>query len=78
MHLTGLPLASKFLLAGLPVLFGLATSCLPWLVLLPSFGWGVLGRCGPAGSNACLASLISHTSYGLGVGAVVAAGILRA
>ncbi|MDD2776686.1 MAG: hypothetical protein PHU06_12080, partial [Gallionella sp.] len=48
---------------------------LPWLVLLPSFGWGVLGRRAPKGSNALLASTLSHIPYGFGVGAVIAAGV---
>lgn len=69
--LTGLPLPSNHLLGGL--LFGLATSMLPWFVLLPSFGWGWFGRGGPPGSNALLASPISHMPYGLGIGAMLAA-----
>jgi hypothetical protein len=56
------------------VAFGLATSLLPWLLLLPAFGWGRFGRRGPPGSNALLASLVSHLPYGLGVGAVMALG----
>jgi hypothetical protein len=56
------------------VLFGAATSLLPWLVLLPAFGWGWFGRRGPRGSNALLASTVSHIPYGLGVGAVMALG----
>ena len=36
------------ILAGLR--FGLVTSLLPWLVLLPSFGWGWFGRRGPRGA----------------------------
>jgi hypothetical protein len=62
----------RHLLGG--VLFGLATSLLPWFVLLPSFGWGLFGRRGPRGSNALLASTLSHIPYGLGVGAVMAFG----
>ena len=69
----GLSLPNNHLLGGL--LFGLATSALPWLVLLPSFGWGFFGRRGPEGSNALLASTLSHIPYGLGVGAVIAAGL---
>ncbi|MFZ1546033.1 MAG: DUF2938 family protein [Candidatus Nitrotoga sp.] len=69
---TGLPLPSNHLLGGL--LFGLTTSLLPWLVLLPSFGWGFFGQRGPQGSNALLASTLSHIPYGLGVGAVIAVG----
>jgi hypothetical protein len=56
------------------VMFGAATSLLPWLVLLPAFGWGWFGRHGPQGSNALLASTLSHLPYGLGVAAVVALG----
>lgn len=57
------------------LLFGLATSLLPWFVLLPSFGWGWFGRRGPRGANAVLASPLSHVPYGLGIGAVMALGI---
>lgn len=54
--------------------FGAVTSLLPWLLLLPAFGWGWFGRRGPRGSNALLASTVSHLPYGLGVGAVMALG----
>lgn len=54
--------------------FGAVTSLLPWLLLLPAFGWGWFGRRGPRGSNALLASMVSHLPYGLGVGAVMALG----
>lgn len=53
------------------MLFGLATSILPWFILLPSFGWGWFGRRGPQGSNALLASTLSHIPYGLGVGLII-------
>lgn len=56
------------------VIFGAATSLLPWLLLLPAFGWGWFGRRGPRGSNALLASMVSHIPYGLGVGVVMALG----
>lgn len=56
------------------MLFGLVTSLLPWLVLLPAFGWGRFGRSGPRGANALLASPLSHLPYGFGVGAVLALG----
>ncbi len=56
------------------VAFGASTSLLPWLLLLPAFGWGWFGRRGPKGSNALLASTLSHLPYGLGVGAVMALG----
>lgn len=67
--LTGLALPGNHLLGG--AIFGLATSLLPWLIMLPSFGWGLFGRRGPAGSNALLASTLSHLPYGLGIGVVL-------
>jgi Protein of unknown function (DUF2938) len=66
----GWTLPAHRLLGG--VAFGAATSLLPWLLLLPAFGWGWFGRRGPSGSNALLASTVSHLPYGLGVGAVMA------
>jgi hypothetical protein len=66
--------AVDHLLGG--IVFGLATSLLPWLILLPMFGWGFFGRRGPQGANALLASPLSHLFYGLGVGAVVGLGAL--
>lgn len=68
----GLPPSAHPVWSGL--LFGLATSVLPWFVLLPSFGWGWFGRRGPPGAKAWLASPLSHLPYGLGVGAVMALG----
>lgn len=65
------PLAHPWL-GGL--LFGLATSVLPWFVLLPAFGWGWFGRRGPRGTHALLASPLSHVPYGLGLAAVMALG----
>jgi hypothetical protein len=71
-HYAGVTLPTHHLWGG--VMFGVATSVLPWLVLLPAFGWGWFGRRGPQGSNALLASTVSHIPYGLGVGAVMALG----
>lgn len=68
----GTPTPTHPVLAGL--LFGLATSALPWFVLLPAFGWGGFGRRGPRGARAWLASPLSHIPYGLGLGAVMALG----
>lgn len=70
---TGLSMPENYLLGGM--LFGLVTSLLPWFILLPSFGWGVFGRGGPKGSNALLASTLSHIPYGLGVGTLIALGL---
>ncbi len=66
---TGLPFPGSHLLGGL--IFGLTTSVLPWFILLPSFGWGLFGWRGSQGSNALLASTLSHLPYGLGVGAML-------
>lgn len=74
LDLLGLSSALSYWL-GAP-LFGLATSVLPWFVLLPCFGWGLFGRRGPSGSNALLASTLSHLPYGLGVGASMTLGAL--
>lgn len=71
-HAAGLDVPSHHVWAG--VIFGMATSLLPWLLLLPAFGWGWFGRRGPRGSNALLASAVSHIPYGLGVGIVMALG----
>jgi hypothetical protein len=70
---TGLSYPASHLVGGL--LFGLATSLLPWFILLPGFGWGVFGRRGPTGSNALLASMLSHVPYGLGIGMVLTVGL---
>lgn len=72
-QVTGLPLPGNHLLSG--VIFWLTTSLLPWCILLPLFGWGFFGVRGPQGSNALLASTLSHIPYGFGVGAVIAIGL---
>lgn len=48
--------------------FGLFTNLLPWLVMFPSMGFGVLGLRGP--SELCLlrSSLVNHLLFGLGLG----------
>ena len=71
-HVIGFDVPADHLWGG--VLFGAATSLLPWLLLLPAFGWGWFGRRGPRGSNALLASMVSHIPYGLGIGVVMALG----
>lgn len=64
-----IPLPQHHLLPG--VLFGLVTSLLPWLLLLPSFGWGWFGLRAPKGAIPLVASTISHISYGIGLGLVM-------
>lgn len=54
----------------LAILFGLATSVLPWFILMPSFGWGWFGARSPVVSRPILAPLLSHIAFGLGLGLV--------
>ncbi len=68
----GIVVPAHHLWGGL--MFGAVTSLLPWLLLLPAFGWGWFGSRGPRGTNALLASTVSHIPYGLGVGLVMALG----
>jgi hypothetical protein len=67
--IAGVSWTTNHLLGG--ALFGLATSLLPWFILLPSFGWGAFGRRGPTGANALLASPLAHIPYGIGIGIVL-------
>ncbi len=53
------------------LLWGLATSLLPWFVLYPAFGWGLLGTRAPNGTRPLLSTAISHSLYGLGLGMVL-------
>lgn len=49
-------------------IFGLLTSVLPWFVLMPSFGWGLFGAKTPFESKPIISPIISHISFGLGIG----------
>ena len=49
------------------IIFGLITSTLPWLVLMPSYGWGLFGRNGPQGTRPLIASPLNHLGYGIGL-----------
>ena len=69
-----MPLPSSHLITGLA--YGFATSLLPWLILLPSFGWGLFGIRAPKGANPLLASTLSHIPYGLGLGVVLNLGLM--
>jgi hypothetical protein len=57
----------------LATIFGLATSVLPWFILMPLFGWGVFGSKAPEGSKPILSPILSHIPYGLGIGLTLAA-----
>ena len=66
LYAVGLDGTSNHIIPSL--LFGLATSVLPWFILLPSFGWGFFGTKAPQNARPVLASLLSHTPYGLAIG----------
>lgn len=54
------------------IMFGLATSVLPWFVVYPAFGVGFFGVRAPKEAKPVLTSIVSHTCYGFGIGAVLA------
>jgi len=49
------------------VMFGLATSVFPWLLMFPAMGFGLFGARGPIGTQLFLSSLMSHTAFGIGI-----------
>ncbi len=49
------------------LLFGLTTSLLPWLILMPAFGWGLFGSKSPQGTRPLIASPLNHLGYGSGI-----------
>lgn len=59
------------LLNGL--VFGIASTVVPWFFFMPAMGAGVLGRNTPRPPVACLQALAGHTAFGLGlaVGAIL-------
>lgn len=50
----------------MPLAFGIATVLLPWLWLFPSIGIGFLASKAANRSPYIVASLVNHTSFGLG------------
>jgi hypothetical protein len=65
----GAPLPANHVLPGL--LWGLATTLLPWIIFYPAYGWGFFGVGAPQGTRPVLAPTVSHLSYGLGLGIVL-------
>jgi hypothetical protein len=53
--------------------FGLATSVLPWFVLMPSIGWGLFGLKAPEGARPIISPVLSHITYGFGIGLTLVA-----
>jgi len=65
-NLVGFDALAEHLVAG--IVYGLATSVLPWFVLMPALGWGFFGSKIPFESEPVIAPLLSHAAYGLGIG----------
>ena len=57
----GLP-ADSFVAA---IVYGLLTNILPWFVMFPAFGFGVLGRMGPPNNSLLKTSFCNHLSFGM-------------
>lgn len=53
------------------VVWGLATSLLPWLILYPGYGWGLFGLRAPKNASPLIATPVAHMLYGLGLGIVL-------
>lgn len=53
------------------LLWGLATTLLPWVILYPAFGWGFFGVRAPKGTRPLLSASMAHLVYGLGLGIVL-------
>ncbi len=63
------PLPANHLLSSL--VWGLATTLLPWFILFPAFGWGFFGVRAPRGTRPLISPAVSHLLYGLGLGLVL-------
>ena len=59
------------------LLWGLATTLLPWLTNFPAFGWGFFGVRAPKGTRPLIAPAIAHACYGLGLGLVLTMTVAR-
>jgi hypothetical protein len=66
---SGVPLPGNHMFPGL--LWGLATTLVPWIIFYPAFGWGFFGGRAPEGTRPVLSPTISHLVYGLGLGIVL-------
>ncbi|HXO94331.1 MAG TPA: DUF2938 family protein [Candidatus Acidoferrum sp.] len=49
------------------ILYGTATTVLPWFLMFPSQGMGWLGRDAPGDAHLARASLFNHIIFGLGI-----------
>ena len=53
------------------LLWGLATTLLPWIMFYPAYGWGFFGLAAPQGTRPVLSPTVTHLVYGLGLGIVL-------
>jgi len=53
------------------VVWGLATTLLPWFILYPGYGWGIFGLRAPSNASPLIATPVAHMLYGLGLGIVL-------
>ncbi len=69
-HLTlNTPMPQDHLISS--VVWGLATTLLPWLILYPGYGWGLFGLRAPRNASPLIATPVAHMLYGLGLGIVL-------
>jgi hypothetical protein len=54
------------------ILYGTATTVLPWFLMFPSQGMGWLGRDAPGDAHLARVSLFNHIIFGLGIALWVA------
>jgi hypothetical protein len=54
-------------LAAAALGFGMLTNVLPWLIMFPAMGFGVLGKDGPADLLLFRSSLVNHAWFGIGL-----------
>jgi hypothetical protein len=64
-----IPMPQDHLISG--VVWGLATTLLPWLILYPGYGWGLFGLRAPENASPLIATPVAHMLYGLGLGIVL-------
>ena len=62
-----------------PLLFGVGTVLVPFLIMQPSFGFGIAASKAPNPTQARLTSFMAHTAFGVGlyVGALAVSYLLR-
>ena len=63
--IVGDPMPQNNLVPGL--IWGMATTLLPWLLMFPAFGWGWLGLRAPDSVRPLLSPAVEHLLYGFGL-----------